>query len=41
VIEVVCDERAHPRVQTSGGATVLTIGVLEDLAGLMLRGAVA
>ncbi|WP_396642346.1 DUF58 domain-containing protein [Microbacterium sp.] len=39
VITVVCDERAHPRMQSVGGVTVLTIGVLDDLASLMLRGA--
>lgn len=38
VIAVVCDERAHPRLQPVGSLTVLTIGLLEDLAGLMLRG---
>jgi len=39
VIAVVCDERAHPRMQGVGGFTVLTVGVLDDLASLMLRGA--
>lgn len=39
VIAVRCDERAHPRVQPLGDLTVLTIGVLDDLAGLLLRGA--
>ena len=38
VIAVVCDERAHPRMQGMGAFTVLTVGVLEDLASLMLRG---
>ena len=38
VIAVVCDERAHPRMQAIAGFTVLTIGVLDDLASLMLRG---
>lgn len=41
VIAVVCDERAHPRMQGAGGLTVLTIGVIEDLASLMLRGVAA
>lgn len=39
VLAVVCDERAHPRTQTMGALTVLTVGVLEDLAGLLVRGA--
>ncbi|MFI8595241.1 DUF58 domain-containing protein [Microbacterium sp. NPDC078428] len=39
VLVIRCDERAHPRVQTPGGMGVLTIGVLDDLASLMLRGA--
>ncbi|QOC26466.1 MULTISPECIES: DUF58 domain-containing protein [Microbacterium] len=39
VIAVVCDERAHPRTQAAGPLTVLTIGTIEDLAGLLLRGA--
>ena len=39
VIAVICDERAHPRMQGIGGFTVLTIGVLDDLASLMVRGA--
>lgn len=39
VVAVVCDERAHPRTQAVGPLTVLTIGALEDLAGLLLRGA--
>ncbi|GAA3906559.1 DUF58 domain-containing protein [Microbacterium invictum] len=38
-VAVVCDERAHPRSQTLGAFTVLTVGVLDDLAGLLLRGA--
>ncbi|MBU4465495.1 MAG: DUF58 domain-containing protein [Actinobacteria bacterium] len=38
VVAIICDERAHPRLQPIGGLTVLTIGMLEDLAGLMLRG---
>lgn len=38
VLAVVCDEHAHPRTQTMGAFTVLTVGVLDDLAGLLLRG---
>ncbi len=39
VIAVVCDEHAHPRTQVVGPLTVHTIGTLDDLAGLLLRGA--
>lgn len=39
VVAVVCDTRAHPRVQVLGGMTVLTVGTLDDLSGLLLRGA--
>lgn len=39
VVMVRCDERAHPRTQVLGSQAVLTIGVLEDLAALMVRGA--
>ncbi|WP_292831658.1 DUF58 domain-containing protein [Microbacterium sp.] len=39
VVCIVCDERAHPRTQVAGPLTVLTIGTLDDLSGLMLRGA--
>ena len=39
VVAVVCDERAHPRMRALSGLTVLTIGTLEDLSGLLLRGA--
>lgn len=39
VAAVVCDERAHPRMQAVSGLTVLTIGTLDDLAGLLVRGA--
>ncbi|MGP3535879.1 DUF58 domain-containing protein [Microbacterium sp. RD1] len=39
VLAVVCDERAHPRMQTLAGVSVLTIGTLDDLSGLLLRGA--
>lgn len=38
-IAVVCDERAHPRTQVLGSLTVVTVGTLDDLAGLLLRGA--
>ncbi|GAA3633504.1 DUF58 domain-containing protein [Microbacterium awajiense] len=39
VVAVRCDERAHPRIQTLAGITVMTVGTLEDLSGLLLRGA--
>lgn len=39
VIAVVCDERAHPRLRPLGSLTLLTVGLLDDLAGLLLRGA--
>jgi uncharacterized protein (DUF58 family) len=39
VVGVVCDERAHPRLQTLAGMTVLTVGTLDDFAGLLLHGA--
>jgi hypothetical protein len=39
VLAVICDERAHPRMQPLSGLTVLTVGTLDDLAGLLLRGA--
>ncbi|MBB2975420.1 hypothetical protein FHX49_000986 [Microbacterium endophyticum] len=39
VFVIVCDERAHPRMQAISGLTVLTVGVVEDLAGLLLKGA--
>jgi len=38
VVAVICDERAHPRTQSLSGLTVLTVGTLEDLAGLLMRG---
>lgn len=38
VIAVICDESAHPRTQVFGGLAVFTVGVLDDLAGLLLRG---
>ena len=39
VLAVICDERAHPRMQPLAGLTVLTVGTLDDLSGLLLRGA--
>ena len=39
VVAVMCDEHAHPRMQSLSGISVLTIGTIEDLAGLLLRGA--
>ncbi|MET0304278.1 MAG: DUF58 domain-containing protein, partial [Microbacteriaceae bacterium] len=39
VIAVVCDERAHPRMQALSGITVMTVGTLDDLSGLLVRGA--
>jgi uncharacterized protein (DUF58 family) len=39
VVAVVCDERAHPRMRVLAGLTVLTVGTLEDLSGLLVRGA--
>lgn len=41
VVAVICDERAHPRMQSLSGITVLTVGTLDDLSGLLLRGATA
>ena len=41
VVGVICDERAHPRMQPLSGLTVLTVGTLDDLSGLLLRGATA
>lgn len=38
-VAIVCDERAHPRTRVLGGLTVVTVGTLDDLAGLLLRGA--
>lgn len=38
-IAIVCDERAHPRTQVLGALTIVTVGTLDDLAGLLLRGA--
>ncbi|MDY0910316.1 DUF58 domain-containing protein [Microbacterium sp. CFBP9034] len=39
VVAVICDERAHPRMQQLSSITVLTVGTLDDLSGLLLRGA--
>jgi hypothetical protein len=39
VAAVICDERAHPRMRSVAGLTVLTIGTLDDLSGLLVRGA--
>jgi hypothetical protein len=39
VVAVICDERAHPRMQTLSALTVFTVGTLDDLSGLLLRGA--
>jgi uncharacterized protein (DUF58 family) len=41
VVGIICDERAHPRLQPLSGLTVLTVGTLEDMSGLLLRGATA
>mgnify|MGYP003433987603 FL=1 len=38
VVGVICDENAHPRMQTLSGLTVLTVGTIDDLSGLLLRG---
>ena len=39
VVAVICDERAHPRMRPLAALTVLTVGTLDDLSGLLLRGA--
>jgi len=39
VLAVVCDARAHPRLRPLASMTVLTVGLIDDLARLMLRGA--
>lgn len=39
VVGIICDERSHPRMQPLSGMTVLTVGTLDDLSGLLLRGA--
>ncbi len=41
VVAIVCDERAHPRTQVLGALSVVTVGTLDDLSGLLLRGASA
>ena len=38
VIAVVCDERSHPRMRAFSGLSVLTVGTIDDLSGLLLRG---
>ena len=38
VVAVICDERAHPRLQPMSALTVLTVGTVDDLSGLLLRG---
>lgn len=38
VVAIVCDESAHPRIRPFGSLTIMTIGLLDDLASLMLRG---
>ena len=37
VVAVICDERAHPRMQQLSSLTVLTVGTLDDLSGLLLQ----
>lgn len=37
VVGIVCDEKAHPRSRPLGGLTVMTVGLLDDLPGLMVR----
>lgn len=39
VVAVICDESVHPRMRMLAGLTVLTVGTLDDLSGLLLRGA--
>lgn len=39
VAAVICDERAHPRMRVLTGLSVLTVGTLDDLSGLLVRGA--
>ena len=39
VIAVICDERAHPRLCSLSGLSALTVGTLDDLSGLLVRGA--
>ncbi|WP_417563777.1 DUF58 domain-containing protein [Microbacterium sp.] len=39
VVAVVCDQKAHPRIQPLGELTVLTVGLLDDLTALLLRSA--
>jgi len=37
IIAVICDERAHPTMHQLGNLSVLTVGVLDDLTGLLVR----
>lgn len=39
VVAIVCDEHARPRLRRVRELTVLSVGVLDDLAGLLHRGA--
>ncbi|KAA9107850.1 DUF58 domain-containing protein [Microbacterium rhizomatis] len=39
VVAIVCDEGAHPGMRRIGDLTVVTVATLEDLSGLLLRGA--
>ncbi|WP_084516015.1 DUF58 domain-containing protein [Microbacterium luticocti] len=39
VVAVVCDQAAPPRTRPLGELTVMTVGVLDDLPALLLRGA--
>jgi len=39
VVAVVCDEKAPPRTRALGDLTVMTVGLLTDLPGLLLRSA--
>ncbi|WP_253941395.1 DUF58 domain-containing protein [Microbacterium sp. SYP-A9085] len=39
VVAVVADEKAAPRTRALGDLTVMTVGLLSDLPGLLLRGA--
>jgi uncharacterized protein (DUF58 family) len=39
LVAVVCDESAHPRMRVLAGLSVLTIGTIDDLSGLLVRGA--
>lgn len=39
VVAIVCDEHARPRLQGVTGLTTVTIAAIQDLAGLLIRGA--